>query len=79
MSLGGVAGSGGLQQVLDGDLVLHGLVQQPLSDRQRAVDEDLDLWEDERLHLSKGSAVTFGTHSVKIWPYYATEYLQKHF
>ena len=34
---------GGLQQVLDGDLILQGLVQQPLPPRQPAVSEDLNL------------------------------------
>lgn len=34
---------GGLQQVLDGDLVPQSLVEQPLPRRQLAVGQDLDL------------------------------------
>lgn len=34
---------GRLQQVLDGDLVPQGLVEQPLPGRQLAVGQDLDL------------------------------------
>lgn len=34
---------GGLQQILDGDLVPQGLVEQPLAGRQLAVGQDLDL------------------------------------
>ena len=50
LSLGGVAGCGGLEQIFNGDLVLYCLVQQTLADRQRAVDQDLDLLaEDHRL------------------------------
>ena len=49
LGLAGVGG-GGLEQILNGDLVLHRLVQQTLADRQRAVDQDLDLLaEDHRL------------------------------
>lgn len=34
---------GGLQKVLDGDLVPQSLVEQPLAGRQLAVGQDLDL------------------------------------
>lgn len=36
---------GGLQKVLDGDLVPQSLVEQPLPGRQLAVGQDLDLQE----------------------------------
>lgn len=57
---------GGLQQVLDGDLVPQSLVEEPLTRRQLAVSQDLDLHR-KRKHLNINLDLRWVTDKTPNW------------